>query len=155
MLGDGKTALQQIEEIIGMLHKQITACDEYLSDPKRPGKYNLGPRAAELEIVYRTKEGGYKTASLQEILDKLEKKDISSQEIRTKIADPRKLIIETANGLARLLELTMKADGQIKENNVTITVTQYWLEWKSIILSATEGHPEVRKRIVEALEKAK
>jgi hypothetical protein len=155
---EGKALHDRVETIMVRMQKLYDACDAWLTDPTDPTKYNLDPKAWEIDIVYRTVEPDTdkmitRKESLQTLLDKLDERGYQPWEVRHKVADPRKLIIETANAMARQLELVAKIEGAITEQIVNVTVNQYWLEMKTIILKATEGFPQVREKIVRELEK--
>ena len=49
----GDSLVRQVEADIGMIHKLVRACDEWLTDPDDPTKYFLGPRGEEIDIVYQ------------------------------------------------------------------------------------------------------
>lgn len=148
-------ALQQDERV----QKLLDACDDYLRDPEDPSRYELGPRSWEIDIVYRTVEPDTdkmitRKESLQALLDKLDNAGYQPWEVRMKQADPRKLLLEASNNLRATLELRAKLAGKLIENQTTVNVNlnQYWVKFKQIILDATEKAPEVRARIIQAME---
>jgi hypothetical protein len=154
----GQSFQARIEQVMYRMQKLYDACDEYLTDPNNPEKYDLTPRACEIDIKYRTVEPDTdkmitRTEGLQTILDKLDGQGYQPWEIKMKTADPRKLIIETAKAITPQLELMAKIEGLVKEQVTSVTINQYWIDIKAIILKATEKHPEVRERIVRELEK--
>jgi hypothetical protein len=153
----GKAVLDRIEDILIRMHRLYDACDEYLQDPKNPGKYDLYPRAWEIDVIYRTmNEKGKEVCrkeDLQSIIRRIEDSGYSQPELYVKSMDPRKLIIETARTIGSQLEIVAKIQGAIKEQMTTnITINQYWVELKELILGATKGYPAVRQAIVERLE---
>jgi len=148
-------ALQQDERV----QKLLDACDDYLRDPEDPSRYELGPRSWEIDIVYRTVEPDTdkmitRKESLQALLDKIDKAGYQPWEVRMKQADPRKLLLEASTNLRATLELRAKLAGKLIENQTTVNVNlnQYWVKFKQIILDATEKAPEVRARIIDAME---
>lgn len=155
---EGQAVLDQLREVMGRMKKLYDACDDYLKDPVDPEKYNLGPRSWEMDIQYRTVEEGtglmiQRRESLQNILDRIDKQGYQPWDVRMKIADPRRLIVETAGALTRQLELMAKIEGAIKETTINVTINEKFLAIKAILVRATEGHPEVMARIVEELER--
>jgi transposase len=119
----GRNLLDRIETIMVRMQKLYDACDEYLTDPENPERYDLGPKAWEIDIVYQAsnKKTGKlykKSASLQELLNRLETKT-EALEIRFKHSDPRKLIIDTASVLSKQLELIGRIQGQLQEGGDT------------------------------------
>lgn len=147
--------LQQDERV----QKLLDACDRYLTDPADPSRYELGPRAWEIDIVYRTVEPDTdkmitRKESLQALLDKLDAQGYQPWEVRMKQADPRKLLLEAATVLRATLELRAKLAGKLIENQTTVNVNlnQYWVKFKQIIFDATDKHPEIRARIIQGME---
>lgn len=141
------------------VQKLLDACDRYLTDPADPSRYDLGPRAWEIDIVYRTVEPDTdkmitRKESLQALLDKLDAQGYQPWEVRMKHADPRKLLLEAATVLRSTLELRAKLAGKLIENQTTVNVNlnQYWVKFKQIIFDATDKHPEIRARIIQAME---
>ena len=154
---EGQAILDRLETVRARMEKLYDACDEYLQDPADPNRYELGPRAWEMDIVYRTVEDDTgrmitRKESLQALLDKLDNQGYQPWEVRMKQADPRRLIIDTHNALCKELELMAKIEGAIKDTVVNVTFNQYWAKFKQVIFRATEGAPEVRARIVAEME---
>jgi hypothetical protein len=158
----GSAILGRIEDVVERIQKLYDACDAYLRDPENPEKYNLFPRAWEMDIVYRillsTGKGEkwvYKKADLQALLNELHGAGREPVEVIVKSNDPRKTIIEASRELRGNLELIARIEGAIKEQVVNnYTVNQYWVEFKGIVMRATEGYPEIRERIVQELSNA-
>lgn len=145
---------QTIAYVLDRMRRLYDACDEYLRDPNAPSKYDLMPRAWEYEVVYRENEPDTdrmvtKKATLQWLLERIDAQGYQPWEVRMKSTDPRHLVIGTANAIAKQLELLAKLEGTIQEKvEVNVQVSQTWVEVKSVILKATEGHPDVRDRIL-------
>lgn len=154
----GKSLLERLDQVMERMQKLYDACDEYLTDPENNDKYNLDPRAWEIDIVYRTVEPDTdkmitRKESLQILLEKLDDRGYQPWEVRVKTADPRKLIVDVARTVTPQLELIAKIEGLVKDQVTNVTINQYWLELKAIIWKATEKHQEVREKIVKELEK--
>lgn len=155
---EGQAVVDQLRDVMGRMRKLYDACDEYLLDPADPGRYELGPRAWEIDIVYRAVEAETdkmitRKESLQALLEKIDAEGYQPWEVRMKHADPRRLIVETAGALTRQLELMAKIEGAIQDTVVNVTVNQKFLDFKAILVRTTEGYPEVRERIARELEK--
>lgn len=151
-----ETAANQLQNIMGLMYKQLAACDAYLSDPEDPTKYSLDPRAWECDVVYLdvdpdTGRSTRKRESMQRIIDQMNERNINPVEIKMNQEDPRKLILSTATVLTKQLELIAKIEGIIKDTTVNVTVNQQWQQIEQVIYEATENAPEVRKKIVERL----
>jgi len=155
---DGKSLIDELVERDKRVEKLFDACERYLQDASNPDEYNLFPRAWEFDVQYRVvdKEGKtrYEKASMQTLIDRLEANGMITTEFRYKHADPRKLLLDTANTLKGTMELRAKLAGKLIEGGVNVTINQTYLSFKAIILKATEGHPDVRAKIVEELEKS-
>jgi hypothetical protein len=113
-------AMDEIRTVMERMTMLYDACHEYLKDPNDPRRYELGPRAWEIEVTYL--DGDKKTPrkdNLQLLLDRVEKKGKERKtwlEIKYKHADPRKLIIDTASTLTRQLELIARICGELKDS---------------------------------------
>jgi transposase len=156
---EGLSLLQRVEKIIERLQKMYDACDEYLRDPDNSEKYYLGPRAWEIDIIYRAVEPDtdkmiIRKESLDTLLRKLDSEGYQPWEVKFKQADPRNLVIQTANALNRQLETIARLHGYIKDTVQQVTVNNYWGDLQAVIISATEGFPEVREKIINGIEQA-
>jgi hypothetical protein len=147
----------QIHYVLEKMRKLYDACDEYLSDPNRPGHYDLMPRAWEYEVVYRENEPDTdrmvtKKATLQWLLEKVDAQGYQPWEVKMKSEDPRRLILGTAGAIAKHLELLGKLEGSIQEKvEVNLTLNQTWLDIKALIIRATDDAPEVQAKILSEL----
>jgi hypothetical protein len=152
----GKTMLERIEREMVYSQKMYESCNDWLQDPTNPDRYELGPRGYEINVVYRDENGHQQKATLQTLLDRIS----GSQEFRTfdlfaKVADPRRLILESANTLNRQLEMLAKVEGLIKENTTAAQDPQtIYMTMIQIVENATKKAPEVRDSIIKALEAA-
>jgi len=149
-----------IEYVMQRMRKLYDACDEYLQDPDNPGKYDLHPRAWEFDVVYREVEPDTgrmitKKASLAWLLEKVDEQGYQPWEVKMKSADPRNLIVQTANAIAKQLELLAKLEGKISGQVVNITnYNQSYLELKALVINVTKDYPDIQKRIIEGLGNA-
>lgn len=155
---EGTMLIQELLERDKRVEKLFDACDRYLQDPKNPGEYDLSPRAWEISVQYQVKKKGdekvrYERESLQDIINRMDKHDMIACEIRYRHADPRKLLLDTANTLKGTMELRAKLAGKLIEGGVTVNINQTFVAIKSVILKATEGFPQIRAKIVDELAK--
>ena len=51
------------------------------------------------------------------------------------------------------LELCMKAEGQIKDTQITIINDPEWVELRTLVINALEPYPEAREAVVHAIRK--
>jgi hypothetical protein len=120
---DKEALLQRLESWLEKVQKVVNACDEYLADSS--GKYDLGPRDHDVEVIYddqvEVEEGKYRTerkrAMLSQLLDKTGKRVIGT---RYKIADPRELILKAVVTGKQQLELLGNIIGAIKQGETNI-----------------------------------
>jgi len=152
----GKSMLDRIEKAMVYSQKMYESCNDWLIDPTNPDRYELGPRGYEINVVYRDEDGHQQKATLQTLLDRI----AGSPEVRTfdlfaKVADPRRLILDSANTLNRQLEMLAKVEGLIKENTTAAQDPQtIYMTMIQIVENATKKAPEVRDSIIKALEAA-
>jgi len=117
---NGRALLQRVEKIVRRMQKLYDACDEYLQHPEDPEKYELGPKAWEIDVTYRAPDPRNRTKTiaghdtLNNLLERLETRKIKPVSIRFRFSDPRKLIIETAGVLSKQLELIGRIQGQVQ-----------------------------------------
>lgn len=153
-----ETAREQLQKVMALMYKQLKACDEYLSDPQDPTRYEFGPRAWEIDVIYlgppneKTGKRDRITEPMQDLIERMEEgHNTTILGLNSKQADPRDVIIKTAAVLTKQLEIVAKIDGIIQDTTVNVTVNQYWQQIEQVIYEATEGAPEIRKKIVERL----
>ena len=159
-LYDGAQLLSRIEDTIVYVQKMYEACDEWLTDPNDPSSYTLDSRAEEIKVIYDeyyTDDKGderYKrrTEDLQKLLDKVLSEDDKLIMVETKKADPRKLVLDTANTMSKQLELLAKIAGLVKEQSVNINIdtvnTKIISNIIKVIETETADQPELMQRII-------
>ncbi|ADK81900.1 hypothetical protein [Sediminispirochaeta smaragdinae] len=132
----------------------LDACHAYLQDPDDPGKYDLGPRGEDITVVLTEYDDEGKLQKekrkLSDVIAEIEGTGKNVAEINYKIADPRKLILDTANTLNKQLELIARLQGELQDVTVNITQTSEWKEIQTTILQVTKDYPEVREKIASA-----
>ena len=94
------------------------ACDRWLRDVDNPGQYDIGPRAQEIIITYTEKGRNGKLinrkAPLSRLLSQLTANGIKETMVEMKHADPRELILKTANCLQGQIDLLAKLIMQLE-----------------------------------------
>lgn len=150
---DGQFVLDRIDGVIEKMEKALNACDDYLTDPADPTKYSLLPRAWEQDIKYRevTEEGvsSQKTMTVQALIDEMRGNGKIMDEIKYKHQDPRKMLTDLANSMAKNLELLARIQGTIKDVTINIVQTPVWNEVRVLMLQVTEDYPEIREQIAQ------
>jgi hypothetical protein len=159
---DGAALLARIEDTIVYVQKMYEACNDWLQDPEDHSRYNLDPRAYEHEVIYNwvlTDGDGKETrirkkATLQELLERAIRDDEEIIKVESKTADPRKLILDTAQTLNKQLETLAKIAGVVQEvTNVDVNVSVNTVLASTIVqvIQREVEDPEVVKRIVEGI----
>ena len=149
------------------VNKLFDACDEFLTDPTRPGRYTLNPRAHEVEVVYLEPVGersdgteilATRQAPLDELLRRVQAAGLEPQALRWSVTDPRKLVLEAVGRLERLqqwLTILVKQAGdgarppEIDEEQ--IAKSPAWLALQHRISEALRKHPEALRSVLAAL----
>ena len=154
-LQGGSDLLDRLESYITIADKMIKAAEEYLQDPDDPNKLILTPHAGELEISYTEYKKGKQIknkGTLQELIDKIENKDLQVGFVRYKHEDPRRTILNAANTLSKQLELFAKIHGDIKTVSLNLTLQPAYNTFVEQVILATDKFPEVRRHIVNAVK---
>ena len=139
------------------VRKLYDACDEYLSDPHDPGRYELGPRAHEVMVVYyiESDEEGRpprrEKAPLDELLQRIGEAVVVDS-TRHAVTDPRKLILDTAVVLTKQLEVI----GRLLEDlpdpaGVSVTMSEAWAEIQAIVVEVLRKYPEAYNALAARL----
>ncbi len=153
--------------LFSVLTKMLDACDRFLSDPNDPSRYDLNPRAHELEVTYLVcvalREDGSEVvatrkALLSELMGHFDEKVPDARGLLTvkwKMADPRRLVLDSVHrieGLQRWLgEALVKAEG----DGSNFVRSEEWRALRTKILAALEAYPEARLALAVALADAR
>ena len=149
---DQNYIIKQLDALIERSWKYADAVDEELRDPDDRSKYFLGPQARDIEVVYLTKTGKRRKATLQKLLRRAEKAEGVVTAVEYKIADPRVLHIRNQEALTKSIVALGKLTGNIQSIEVNVTHTEEWSIIKQIIIQATATHPEIRENIIAELK---
>jgi hypothetical protein len=144
----------ELEGALSRVNKLFDACDEWLTDPDDPTRYDVGSRAHEVRVIYQ--DGGKsKKASLQELLERVEGEGRVITMVETKHADPRDLLLKTAGRLQAQLELIAKLLGELDDRpQINLHISPEWLELRALIVKTLTPHPEALGDLTRALESA-
>lgn len=92
-----------------------------------------------------------KKAPLSHLLDKVNG-TFSTTWAETKHADPRELVLKTADRLRMQTELLAKLLGQLKDGpTVNVLISPDWQRLRSVILEALMPYPDARIALAETL----
>jgi len=117
---NGSALLGRITKVMTRMQKLYDACDEYLQHPDDPNRYELGPKAWEIDVAYRIPDPENRKKlitgqdTLNNLLAKCKAGNVKTTSIRFRYSDPRKLIIDTANVLSKQLELIGRIQGEVQ-----------------------------------------
>lgn len=162
---DGTYVAQTAGKAARSLRDMLEACNEYLRDPDDPEKFNVGPRAHEVEVVYTPvgpdgKPGPQERASLQELLDRVETGlNARVSEVRTKYADPRDLVIRTADSINKQLTILARIREQAlniakdNEERRKIVHNAFWAEVRDLLADAFSECPKAKEKLERAFER--
>lgn len=157
---NGQELAGELRGWMDSLTKLLRACDEWLTDPHDPTRYDLSPRAHEVWCHYETANGDArptrKKERLSALLARLEtaslREPYSFVLVEQKSADPRKLIIETSKALEGHLRLLGEIVGKLQtQGTANFLITPEWGEMRGRMLAALAQHPSARLALAEVL----
>ncbi len=151
---DVKAELQRCFDRVNLL---FDACDRWLRDPDDPTRYDVGPRADDVSVTYVTSGDDGKPvrrkARLSALLARAEGGlGVMVERTETRIADPRELVLKTAQQLTGQTQLLAKLLGQLDERpQVNVLMAPEWLQVRAALLTALIPHPDARRAVAAAL----
>lgn len=157
---DAIDVMAELRRCFERVNLLFDACDRWLRDADDPTRYDIGPRAEEVDVTYderiEDRNGQPRTVrrkkSLAELLDMIAGERRTVTMVETKHADPRELVLKTANRLQGQTELFAKLIGELSDGNtINITVSPEWAELRSIITGVLQAHPEALQDFNEAV----
>jgi hypothetical protein len=146
--------MAELSRCLDRVNKLFDACDEWLRDPEDPDRYTVEPRSEEVRVIYTEDEDGRqvrKKARLSELLDRLNG-HYNLWTVETKHADPRGLVLKTAERLQGHLQLVAMLLGKLQVSpTVNILLAPEWLSTRSLLLDTLAPYPEARVAVAERL----
>lgn len=144
----------QLDKHVERINLLSDACDRWLRDPDEPSRYTLDPRADDLMVLYedlndRTRGGDpkRKRATLAELLERVANLDIAVQVVERRHADPRELVLKTAESAKSQMSLLVTVlDKLYNQQQVEAFQT-------TVLTAINEVAPDVRQRIAENIER--
>lgn len=137
------------------------ACDRWLRDPADPERYDVGPRAEDVQVTYTVPgEGGRparKKEALSVLLARVEARQpgLIVEKGEYKHADPRELLLKAYDRLESRLTLVAKLLGELAHTGtVNVVLSPEWLALRGRLLTALSPFPEAREAVVTALNGA-
>ncbi len=158
-VADGAHALDVMEELARCFQRVnllFDACDRWLRDADDPTRYDIGPRAGDILVTYEHPGDDGRPQRRKESLDRLlarvEGSGVAVERWDTKYADPRELVLKTAQQLTGQTQLLAKLLGQLDERpQVNVLMAPEWLQVRAALLTALAPHPEARRAVTAAL----
>jgi hypothetical protein len=93
-----------------------------------------------------------KRAPLSRLLAKLDDAGVDVERGEWRHADPRELILKTADRLHAQLELLAKLLGDLDERpQINVLVAPEWIQLRTTLLEALRPYPEARTAVLTAL----
>ena len=159
---DALDVMAELGNVFARLNKMLDACDTWLTDPDNPDVYNLDPRSHEVKVTYEVVIGETHAGTpitkkqrglLSELLKRVEDHERGTVvEVQFKHADPRQLLVNTANALRPSIETLAKLLGQLDERpQINVLLTSQWLDLKAVLYAALSRYPDARMAVAQEL----
>jgi hypothetical protein len=154
------SVLAQLQRCLERVNLLYDATDRWLRDPDDPGRYDVGPRAGDVTVVYEEPGGEGQPRLRRERLSILLARLAATETglglavIATEVkhADPRELHLKAAGRLRDQLELLAKLVGELRDApTVNILVSPEWAAVRATLLAALAPYPEARLAAAAAL----
>lgn len=148
--------MEELQRCFQRVNLLFDACDRWLRDADDPTRYDIGPRAGDILVTYEQPGADGKPIRRKEALDRLmarvEGSGVALERWDTKYADPRDLVLKTAQQLTGQTQLLAKLLGQLDERpQVNVLMAPEWVQVRSALLTALAPHPEARRAVAAAL----
>lgn len=146
--------MQELGRCCQRVNLLFDACHRWLQDPDDPTRYDIGPRAEEVMITYLDTTSGLvirKKAPLSELLAKV---DGTYQTVwaESKHADPRELVLKTAERLQGHIQLLAQLVGKLQANpTMNIHLAPEWLAVRTVLFETLSSYPEARVAVADRL----
>lgn len=145
--------LQRCFERVNLL---FDACDRWLRDADDATRYDIGPRSEDVTVTYsETSEGGKTVRRKEKLSVLLERVSGSGRTVEwgeTKHADPRTLVLKTAERLQGQTELLAKLMGELDERpQINVALSAEWMSVRTVLLEALNPYPDARAAVAQRL----
>jgi hypothetical protein len=132
------------------------ACDRWLRDPADPTRYDVGPRAGDVLVIYEQRAADGKAhqrkAPLDTLLARLGEGGMRPVGYEVKHADPRELMLKAVAQLRPSVELLAKLVGELDEHpQVNVTLSPEWQAVRGGLLEALGPYPDARVAVARQL----
>jgi hypothetical protein len=153
--------MAELERCFARVNLLFDACDRWLRDPADPDRYDIGPRADDVLVIYEEpnpdKPDGRpirSKAPLSALLPRAEQQNgVTVLRVESRHADPRELVLKAAAQLQGQTELLAKLLGELNDApQVNVLVAPEWVAVRTTLLSALGPFPEARVAVANALQ---
>ena len=148
---EGTHIVAQVQTAIDRIRKMSDACDDYLSHPGKVDTYFLGSRADELEVLYIKPSGAKEVKTLDHYIGLVEGLGGSVVRVKSRVADPRELILKASDSLHKYIETASRIADQMTEQRVKASASKEWRKVRVKILNVLDGYPEAKEAMLTAL----
>jgi hypothetical protein len=158
---DAVDVMAELQRCFARVNLLFDACDRWLRDADDPTRYDIGPRATELDVTYDEtlidRNGNPYTVrrkkKLSDLLETVETETRTITLVETKYADPRELVLKTANRLQGQMELLSKLVGQLSDGDtINIVVNPAWVQIRTELLAALRPYPDAAHAVASKLQ---
>jgi hypothetical protein len=149
--------MAEVQRIMARVQLLFDACDRWLRDPDDSTRYELGPRDHDVQVIYREVGSNgkaiQKKAPLSHLLTTLEDAGVDVERSEWRHADPRELVLKTADRLQSNLELLAKLLGELDDRpQINLLVAPEWHKVRAALLEALLPFPDARTAVATRLK---
>lgn len=160
-VSDAVDVMAELQRCFERVNLLFDACDRWLRDADDPTRYDIGPRATELDVTFdevvRDRNGNPRTIrrkkKLSEWLETVETDTRTVVMVETKSADPRDLVLKTANRLQGQMELLAKLLDLLNDGNtINVTISADWVQIRTELMLALKPYPDAAAAVASRLQ---
>jgi hypothetical protein len=153
---DALDVMAELRRCFQRVHLVADACHRWLQDPDDPTRYDVGPRAGEVLVIYLQPDDDGKAhqrkAPLDTLLARLLEGGLQPVGYEVKHADPRELMLKAVAQLRPSVELLAKLVGDLDERpQVNVTLSPEWQRIRGAVLDALAPYPDARMAVARRL----
>lgn len=146
--------MSELVRQIDRFNKLSDAVHDWLTDPNDPERYDISPRADEVDVIYLDatdlSESGQpkrKRGKLSELVRRLEGERVYMDKMSFRQADRRELLLKAGDGLKNQLGLWVQIVDKLRD------VSEIERFKGAVLDAVAEASPEVRDAIQESLRR--
>jgi hypothetical protein len=137
--------------------KLAAACEEYLTDPDDPERFYVGPRSADVAVVYADgcDDRGrpiFHKATLEELLERCAEAGLPVVRYEGRHADPRELVVKLLTAQNRQTELLARVLGKINDGAAAdVLASPEWADLRRLLVEALAPFPDAAAAVAVRL----